>query len=489
MLKKYWPLIIFLIFYIVVTLLTYKSYGISMDEPETYYRGKLLYIKTRGNDKILQKDFVIEEEIKQNDLLDHNHFHHALLYIINGKEKFETYHLLNLLFAITVYIFSYVILLKNLRKPFLAILGPIFIFFTPRFFGDSPANPTDIPFAVYFFASICLIYLSEKWDPRIKILILGVCFGLAQAMRIIGYSLYVIYFIYYFFTTDIKNKKEAMNFLLELLIIFLISYLVHIITLPFLGADPFNHIFYLFGIAVKYPWKGKILFNGNFFDAKNLSFFYLPTWFLITTPIFILVLTFSSIFFLNKKNKLQFLLLITLGFNLFIFYFTKPVIYDGIRHFSYFLPLLVVLSVINFSLFSKKISKFLIILIFINLLFIGKEYFRLFPYQYTYFNEIIGGLKGAYDKYETDYWATSNIEAAMWIKKNIIDNKLKIYVCGNEAAVKYYLPEISAVRDYKIANYAICGERLNKHKEIKGKIIYTVSREGVPLTHIFKITK
>jgi hypothetical protein len=40
------------------------------------------------------------------------------------------------------------------------------------------------------------------------------------------------------------------------------------------------------------------------------------------------------------------------------------------------------------------------------------------PNQAVYFNELVGGIKGAYGNYETDYYMNSVKQCADWIKKN-----------------------------------------------------------------------
>jgi hypothetical protein len=37
------------------------------------------------------------------------------------------------------------------------------------------------------------------------------------------------------------------------------------------------------------------------------------------------------------------------------------------------------------------------------------------PYEYMYYNQFVGGVNGAADRYETDYWATSYREAAEYV--------------------------------------------------------------------------
>lgn len=87
-LKKRIPLLLFLSFYLTLSLLTYKSYGLT----------------------------------------------------------YETYHLLNLLFASVIFIICYELILVKTNKSWLSLSGPVFILLTPRFFGRSHTS-LFLPFA------------------------------------------------------------------------------------------------------------------------------------------------------------------------------------------------------------------------------------------------------------------------------------------------------------------------------------------------------
>ena len=41
----------------------------------------------------------------------------------------------------------------------------------------------------------------------------------------------------------------------------------------------------------------------------------------------------------------------------------------------------------------------------------------LHPYQYIYYNSLVGGAKGAFRNFELDYWGTSYREAALYINQ------------------------------------------------------------------------
>jgi hypothetical protein len=42
---------------------------------------------------------------------------------------------------------------------------------------------------------------------------------------------------------------------------------------------------------------------------------------------------------------------------------------------------------------------------------------RLHPYEYVYFNELVGGVRGAFRRYDLDYWATSYREAMGYVNR------------------------------------------------------------------------
>jgi hypothetical protein len=42
---------------------------------------------------------------------------------------------------------------------------------------------------------------------------------------------------------------------------------------------------------------------------------------------------------------------------------------------------------------------------------------QLHPYEYAYYNRLVGGVRGAFRSYELDYWCTSYREAMGWINE------------------------------------------------------------------------
>jgi hypothetical protein len=123
---------------------------------------------------------------------------------------------------------------------------------------------------------------------------------------------------------------------------------------------------------------------------------------------------------------------------------------------------------------------------------VGVGMHLLHPYEYVYFNELTGGLKGSVGKFDNDYWGASTREAVEWVKKNGLTDPKKVYQInssGNNYQVLPYLNERMVWTDnLKDADYYLSTTRDGKDKRVdSSKIVYAVQRENVPLCYVFKV--
>jgi hypothetical protein len=127
----------------------------------------------------------------------------------------------------------------------------------------------------------------------------------------------------------------------------------------------------------------------------------------------------------------------------------------------------------------------------LNMALVLNHMVRLHPYEYVYFNECIGGLKGSEGKFDNDYWGASYKEAVEWLKRNEAKDPNRIYKVngsGNAYQIAYYFPPNMAWSDFKDADYYLSCTRDGKHKLADAsKVIHKIEREGVPLNYIFKL--
>ena len=188
-------------------------------------------------------------------------------------------------------------------------------------------------------------------------------------------------------------------------------------------------------------WSGSNYFFGEYISAKNIDWYYIPVWILITTPISFILLFFVGSFIATKNilnqrwsGETLFELFLLLGFIIPILsvILLNSTLYDGWRHLFFLYPFLVYFMVKGFYFIYNLIVekfKFKPLQVFLPvtfIVFIEPLYstFILHPNQQVYFNFLPG--KDPMLKFEGDYWGLSHRQGLDWILKN--DNNQKITV-------------------------------------------------------------
>jgi hypothetical protein len=500
--RNRYPLVLFLFLYFGFVLFTYRDYAVAWDEYDVYSRGAALFQHLFGSG--LKRDFFLQNDGKADGWVLYNYWYAMVLFLCNRAFSFEYFHWLNFFFASLVFIALYELLLFQTQKPWVAFLGPLILFLTPRFIGHVPFAPRDVSFAVFYFTALTALFLLRNRPGVWPVLTLGVVFGMAQSLRLVGFSLFLVWLFFYVYEWNWKKEKKGMKtellappvFVIKLVGVFAISLFLTSVTWPYLGGNFMARFCELMQASVAFPWKGDFLFMGNLISPENLPWLYLPVWILITTPLCLLFFLFGLPFFTRRmfQNRLMVFGLIALGVNLLFFLLLRPVMYLGMRHFLFLLPLLALLaslSVFEFwERFGKKAwAKAIGIGVVFNLVLVGVQLFRLHPYEYIYFNELAGGLPGAYGKFEIEDRATSTREAVRWLAQHEWRDPNKTYHVTSYQdpfQVIYYLPRNVKYEDsLEKADYLISLPYSGQHR-FKNERLFSVLREGVPLMDIYK---
>jgi hypothetical protein len=184
--------------------------------------------------------------------------------------------------------------------------------------------------------------------------------------------------------------------------------------------------------------------------SDDLPWYYSCKYMLITIPIVVLLGFVLSLVFLyhNRKNWfLYFVLLFTTIFPLVWITINNSNVYGGWRHLIFIYLPFVVLSALGIStLIDLLKNKYIKIITIACLLILSyhpiSHSIRNNPYQYVYFNQLCNSTKGAYGKYELDYYYHSLRKASQWIIDNVKnDSKTKdktIVACWHKPIIDYY---------------------------------------------------
>jgi hypothetical protein len=524
------PLLVFLVGYVAFAFLTYKDFGITSDEEVGFRDAGFLYsyytkVVTFKN-TIIPLTIMREGLLRDQPLLsDHNRIYPMIINLLSPNGTYEEYHFLSILLFSFLFIFSYIAIYHSTKSKVYSFIFLLILFFVPRMMGDVPANQKDIPFLMFYFISLCLIYLlGSVKSSKFIYLPLGISIGLAQSSRMAGMSLYLIFVFYSLYLLipillDKKEKKQKkkiflhgiLNISLDVCVIFLIGLLVHAITQPYLGANIPAHLYALAVKGTSYPeWDGAILYKGIKYAADKRPWDYLFVWLGITTPLYLIFFSAVSLVFIKKliKNAFYFINILSFALSIILYLTLHPVIYNGLRHYLFLLPSLCVFALFGFKSLYESLKKpsFKYILICVALLGFGKTIWdmsKLYPYYYIYFNEVVGGVHGAQGKFDLDYWGTSYSEAAKWVSKDFPNFKTtgdtvlianKIYSCGGSFPVGYYKNKDMKTLDYyKFPNtpnpsvgYLIC-DKPDAVISNRWEIVYQVTRDGAVLNTVKRL--
>ena len=245
-----------------------------------------------------------------------------------------------------------------------------------------------------------------------------------------------------------------------------------------------------------FPFTSEVLFAGQYYPADSLPRAYLPVLLslqftepaLILVPVGVGVITWM----VGTRHQLwpQLLIILCWFFTPFIAAIVfRPALYDNFRQLLFIIPPLLIFAGIALEhLFDILPGRWAQMGLGLLVLIPGiYSLIHLHPYQYVYFNMLVGGLEGAFRKYENDYWATSFKEATEFINSVAPEGSLVVasephHIVRNYAnqALSVELYPSGAQSQLPEADYAITTTRLDKDTYIypEERIIYQVQRDG-----------
>jgi hypothetical protein len=286
-----------------------------------------------------------------------------------------------------------------------------------------------------------------------------------------------------------------------------ISWLVTTVTIhPASWSDPIGWLVEAVNSQSKHALAIEILFDGQTVSSQALPWFYLLKWGIITIPlIFQVTFICGLVMILTKYREFSdiqracVVLTLLQIFFLTIFAVVKnSTMYDGMRHFLFTLPGIASISTATLVWFYKSFRKrervLAAILATVVLCQICFDTITLHPYEYVYFNRIVGGLPGARNHYETDYWGLSMREGMEWINENG-DSDTSVVVGGPLYSAEAFAdPTLTVAElDYDLQDEMEISKpfyylSMPKHglQDVfpECRIVYQVLRQATPLTII-----
>ncbi|NNE09028.1 MAG: hypothetical protein HKN20_10755 [Gemmatimonadetes bacterium] len=341
----------------------------------------------------------------------------------------------------------------------LGVLGGAILVLMPRFWGHSFYNAKDIPFAaaftlVSFLAPLIVrrILAAKRGPARMAGFgLFGLLVGFGSATRL-GLAVCLVLLPVLIVMMG-RGKPSARNpALLGLgLLVTAAAWLVTTVALhPASYASPFTWLQNSLIYFSHHPFDAPVLFEGEIYPADRLPRRYVAVYLWRTTPVIWFLLGLGGIILAllrwRSLDPLRRGFVVALLFQIFAlpcYAFVKhATVYDGIRQFLFILPALAAFaSYAVVSLHEAAGPKGRVILWSLLVLYAGtvvREMRELHPYEATYFHEPIGGIVGARNDFELDYWGLSMRACAEYVS-SVADSGDGVVLGGNPAGTRAFL--------------------------------------------------
>src|SRR5665647_238179 len=314
---------------------------------------------------------------------------------------------------------------------------------SPTFMGHAQNNLKDIPFALSYIAAIFFTQKMLFNNNKTKIsdaILLTASIAFSISIRPGGLLLicYLFFFFFLFYTHKYlySHQFEPPLFRKKLIQIFLISvaaWFLSILLWPYAQLNPILNVWKSYEVMTQFPTTLKQLFEGKIEWSDLMPWYYLPKYIAITIPL--IIFAGLAAFVVLSKRIINTDILLKYGFLIFSILFPvvfviyeKSNLYGSWRHFLFIYPSIILLAAIGFSsLFKYLKSKYFIITAVLITLILAihpaRFMIRNYPYYYLYYNQLVGGLNGAYGNYETDYYYHTIRGGSEWLEKYLATNK------------------------------------------------------------------
>ena len=434
---------------------------------------------------------------------------------------YETRHLVNALFGM-LGLWGTWRVGRLIGGGFVGVAAMGLLALTPMYYGHMFNNPKDIPFAagiVWTLYYMGRVYAALPNPSRHLLVKLGIVFGLTLGVRVGGAMLFVFWLVPLggaFLRAAIPSSpregwKKFVALAGVVLPIGLIAYGVMLICWPWAQQSPILNPLRALSEFSNFPQDVEVLLNGTIYRSTQLPWTYVPLYFGAQLPLLVLGLLVCGGAFLPRilgrldaaRRQMLVVLLMMMSIPILYAVLRHPALYDAVRHFLFAVPLACVVAALaardiavwaighfRHSWARRSLSAAIMAWLAVAA---GAQIAMmryLHPYEYIYANVLVGGVQGAYGRYETDYWGSSFKEAAERLQTYVTQHggvpNGKIYrvaICGPWAAATIYLPpNYEAVEADKPADFFLSTTRWMCQDMREGREIIRVERFGVPLS-------
>lgn len=410
----------------------------------------------------------------------------------------SAYHLAIIIESVAGIFVLYFFLLEGFGLP-TAVAGFTFLALLPRYFADLHNNMKDAPQAAAFALAIYLFWRLVRHKRLKDLVFASLAFAIAFNTKVNTLMVPGIVGIWWIL------QKDKMKPVLVLSYFVLAPVFAFLLWIPF-WQHPIERLLYMFRFFLDNTQNLEVLYFGTIYkSAINVPWHYPLGYLAVTTPVPTLVFFLIGLMWLIwqiRKNKNGLFLILWFFLPLLRYFNPKIGVIDGIRHFEEVVFPLCAIAAVGAVTLLRRIKNITIIKVItiIAIIMLIKDIVLFHPYQISYFNELVGGIRGAQGKFDLEYWGTSQKAAMRWINENAPKDSFIHVLMAGDAAAKYLRPDLLARVNHKGFDEADLVVVLNRESFFnrywgsrdymaRHKPVFSVSVRGVPLTMIYETKK
>jgi hypothetical protein len=420
--------------------------------------------------------------------------------------SFDSRHLVSALFGLAGIYYAYRVG-SVFVSPSVGFMTVLLLTFNPMWFGYMFINAKDIPFATTllaaFYYSLCA--LTGRDESQWCWARVGLAAGLLASTKLIGVLvLGLIGFLALAALVAVPTSSRlridpvffyrllmtAISALVGSLICFAVFWPQFFLWSP-------AQIFGVVRLFMNFDqWRGYVQIHGSYFSAAMVPWYYLSTYFAISMPLFLLPLTAAGAIggVLNREPLIISSLIACVLFFTYQAVTGARVALNGYRHFLFLLPFVTLVAaypigrLLESRLFIVRVAALAVAAA--GSVTAAVSMYQLFPYQYSFYNKLVGGIQGADGKYEIDVWRSALREALRKFSVMADTNDVvRIYTCGSALNFKEH-PLFRLVEsekredaDYIVALRRVCDAEYFQIQDLPA--IGEVRRQGVLFAAIY----
>lgn len=494
--------------------LTFRQHGISNDEYVQHTYGQMLL------------------DWYQSGFKDQDAFHYRNLYLYGGLFDiiaaaidpyipimiWDTRHLLSALFGLLGFygVARFAHLLGGYRT---ALLAMTLLFLTVSWSGAMFTHTKDVPFATCMlwalYATALVIRDMENVSGTI-IVLLGFAVGGALGLRV-GGAFAVIYLTLLVIGRVLLDhhleRTPVVSRLLRMFVVLLPSAVLAFVFMAMCwpwsvieadnlleAAKSFSH----------FDFNMQTIANGVVYNISEVPRSYLFQYLAVKLPeaslLGMIALPLIGLFCtqavqVSDRPKRIILLTLLTGilFPLVFVMDDRPALYNGVRHFTFLLPLLTILAawciVTVWQALTNHTSKYQAAFkalwagVVAGLMLVTfSDIVQLHPYQYVRLNRLAGEQTRAQFKWEGDYWSSALRAATDQLTEMKLPARAQPYwiaACVDTPQIEPYLDgRFSVTRKWEEADFFLSTTNMHCHEVMKGQLIGGVQRQGMWLAVI-----